>query len=80
MKKFSRSGILKLKKIIFTAVRFLFFLKDVDIGKVLVSNKKKNFKYFIGSLYNDEKVKPLNILSPKTSTYVKGYGGQTKWK
>ena len=33
------------------------FLKDVDIGKVLVSNKissgEKNCKYFIGYLYND---------------------------
>ena len=35
------------------------FLKDVDIGKVLVSNKisfgEKNYKYFIGYLYNDHK-------------------------
>ena len=32
------------------------FLKDVDIEKVLVSNKissgEKNYKYFIGYLYN----------------------------
>ena len=36
------------------------FLKDVDIEKVLVSNKisfdEKNYKYFIGYLYNDHKV------------------------
>ena len=35
-------------------------LKDVDIEKVLVSNKisfgEKNYKYFIGYLYNDHKV------------------------
>ena len=35
-------------------------LKDVDIEKVLVSNKipfgEKNYKYFIGYLYNDNKV------------------------
>ena len=37
------------------------FLKDVDIEKVLVSNKicfgEKSCKYFIGYLYNDNKVK-----------------------
>ena len=41
-------------------------LKDVDIYKVLVSNKiffgEKNYKYFIGYLYNDHKVKPLHIM------------------
>ena len=58
-------------------------LRDVDIEKVLVSNKipfgEKNYKYFIGYLYNDDKVKPLNIMLPKTSAYVKSYDGQTKW-
>ena len=37
------------------------FLKDVDVEKVLVSNKisfvEKNYKYFIGYLHNDHKVK-----------------------
>ena len=33
------SGNLKLRKINFTAIRFLFFLEDADIEKVLVSNK-----------------------------------------
>ena len=55
--------ILKLKKINFTAIKVLFFLKGVDIEKVLVSNKislgERNYKYFIGYLYNDHKVKPL---------------------
>ena len=40
---------------------------------------KKNYKYFIGYLYNDNKVKPLHIMLPKTSAYVKSYDGQTKW-
>ena len=39
------------------------FLGDVDTGKVLVSNKissdEKNYKYFIGYIYNNYKVKPL---------------------
>ena len=59
---------LKLKKINFTAIR------DVDIEKVYVSNKisfgEKNYKYFIGYLYNDNKVKPLHIMLPKISTFV----------
>ena len=57
------------------------FLGDVDIQKVLVSNKisfgEKDCKYFIGYLYNGNK--PLNIRSPKTSAYVKSYDEQTKW-
>ena len=56
---------------------------DVDIGKVLVSNKtslgEKNYKYFIGYLHNDDKVKPLHIMLPKTSAYVNSFDGQTKW-
>ena len=58
------------------------FLKDVDIEKVFVSNKisfgEKNYKYLIGYLYNDSKVKPLHIMLPKTSAYVKSYDGQIK--
>ena len=30
-------------------------------------------------MYNDNKVKPLHILLPKRSAYVKSYDGQTKW-
>ena len=59
------------------------FLKDVDIEKVLVSNKisfdEKNYKYFIDYLYNDHKFKSLHIMLPETSAYVKIYDGQTKW-
>ena len=49
------------------------FWKDVDIEKVLVSNKiyfhKKNYKYFIGYLY-DHEVKVLHTMLPKTKPYV----------
>ena len=52
-------------KINFTTIKVLFLKKDVDIEKVLVSNKisfgEKNNKYFISYLYNDPKVKPLHI-------------------
>ena len=72
----------KLKKKIFTIIRLL-FLKDVDIAKLLVSNKvpfgKNSWKYFIGYLHNGHKVKPLHKVLPKTSAYVKMYDGQTKW-
>ena len=57
------------------------FKKYVDIDKLLVSSKisfgEKNYKYFIGYLYKDHKVKPLHIIPSKTRTYVKSYGRQT---
>ena len=75
--------ILKLKKINFTALKVLFFfLKDVDIQKVLISNKissGEKKQYSIGYLYNDNIVKLVHIMLSETSTYVKSYGGQTKW-
>ena len=56
------------------------FLEDVNIKKVLVSNKiyfdEKNYKHLIGYLYNDFQVKPLHIMLPKASAYVKSYDGQ----
>ena len=56
---------------------------DVDTEKVLASNKislgEKNYRYFIGYLHNDDKVKSLHIMFLKTNTNVKSYDGQTKW-
>ena len=73
---------MKLKKINLTATIVLFFLEDVDIEKVLVSNKtssaEKDYKYFIGYFYNDYKLKWLHIMLPKTSAYVKSCDGKTK--
>ena len=40
---------------------------------------KKKHKYFIGYLYNDNKVKPLHLMLPETGAYVKSYDGQRKW-
>ena len=72
-----------MKKINFTAIRVLILGGGVNIEKLLVPNKisfgEKSYKYFIGCLYNDDKVKPLNIMLPKTSAYVKSYDRQTKW-
>ena len=51
--------------------------------KVLVSNNisfaERNYKRFIGCFYHDHKVKPIHVMLPKTSGYVKRYDGQTKW-
>ena len=38
-----------------------------------ISTGEKNYKYFTGYLYND---KPLHIMLPKTSGYVKSYDGE----
>ena len=67
------------KKIFFYGNKIPIF----DIEKVLVSNKicvgeKKCYKYFIRYLYNSNEVKPLNIMVPKTSGYVKSCDGKTK--
>ena len=40
---------------------------------------KKNYKYFTGYLYNGNKVKPLNIMLPKTRTYAKHFDLLIKW-
>ena len=39
----------------------------------------KNYKHFIGYLYDNHKVKALHIMLPKTTAYLKSYDGQTKW-
>ena len=44
---------------------------------ILVSHKiSSGEKYVIGYLYDDYKIKPLHIMLPKTSGYVKSYDGQ----
>ena len=67
--------ILKLKNITFTTIKVLFFLEDVDVEKVLVSKKisfdEKIYNYFPDLLYNDYKIKPLHIILPKTTAYLK---------
>ena len=75
--------ILKLKNINFTAIKVLFFIEDRDVENASVSSKisagEKSYKYFIGYLYDDNEIKPLHIMVPKTSAYVKSYDGQIKW-
>ena len=47
----------------------------VDVQKVLVSKKisfgERNCKYFSGDSYDNHKFKPLYIMFPKTTAYVK---------
>ena len=80
-KKFLAFGDIEIEKNEFYPNKILIPLRNVDIEKVSVSNKisfcEKNYKYFIGYLHNDKKVKPLHIIIPKTSAYVKSFDGQT---
>ena len=39
---------------------------------------KKNYKCFIGYSHDDYEIKPLHIMLPKASMYLKGYDRQTK--
>ena len=48
----------------------------ISFGKK--KKKKKNHKYFFGYFHNDHKVKPLHIMLPKISSYLKIYNGETK--
>ena len=50
-------------------------LKKLNINKYFIPY----YKYFIGYLYNNSKVKPLHVMLPKTRAYVRSYDGQTKW-
>ena len=47
-------------------------MKNIDINKVVVSNKftfdKQDFKYFIGDKDNKE-IRPLSIFFPEMSLY-----------
>ena len=63
------------KKINFIAIRLLFF-KRFKTRLLLV---KKNYKYYIGYLNNDHKVKPVHIMLPSACADVKSYDRQTKW-
>ena len=72
---------IEIKKM-FYSIKIPVHLRDIDIEKVLVFDKisfgEKNYKYFIGYLYIDHKVRPLHMMLPKTREYVKSYDRQTK--
>ena len=45
----------------------------------MVPSGKKIYKYFIDYRDDDHKSKPLCIMLPKTSAYLKDYNGVNKW-
>ena len=57
-------------------------IDEVDIDETLISNKvssgEENYEYFISYKDDDYKVKPLCIMLPKISRYVKSYDDETK--
>ena len=53
-------------------------LRNYQYLKGIFLVKKINM-YFNSFLYGDFKVKPLHMILPKASTYVKNFDGQTKW-
>ena len=64
-------GNIEVENQIFTDIKLLLLLEEVDIDNVLVSNKisfgERNYKYFIGCLSDDYKIKPLHMMQPKIS-------------
>ena len=54
----------------------------MDIDNILVSNKissgEKNYEYLIGCLCDNYKIKPLHVMFPEMSMYLKKFDGQTK--
>ena len=74
-KKSSTFGNIKIEKNNFAVTRLQILLGDVAIAKVLVFKKisfgEKNYKFFTGYLFNNHKVKPLHIMLPKATAYVK---------
>ena len=75
--------IFKLEKNKFYRHKTPILLKDVNIEKVLVSNKisfgEKYYKYFFGYLYDNHKVKSLHIMLPKNKHLCKKLWWTTKW-
>ena len=68
--------ILKSKNKIFTNIKSLISIKNIDINKIVAFNKfsfvQRSFEYFIG--YKDaKKNRPLCIFLPKVSKYIKDF-------
>ena len=76
-------GDMEIKKRKFCHCKNLIFLEYADTDNIkvssMVSSVEKSYKYFIDYKDDDYKIKPLHIMLPKTSAYVKLYSGETKW-
>ena len=59
------------------------FKKELDADNILISKEissgEKDYKYFIGYVDDDYKIKPVHTMLSKTSAYVKSCDGETKW-
>ena len=70
-------GDTEIEKQIFYRYKSPIFLEDANTDNTLVSNiissYGKIYIYFIGYLYDDYRSKPLHIMPPKTSAYVKDH-------
>ena len=61
----------------------LILFEDLDINNAqltsMVSSGEKNCELFIGYKdHDDYKIKPLHLMLPKTSTYLKSYDRETR--
>ena len=76
-------GDIEIEKSKFYHCRNSVFLEFIDIQNVLVSGTtsadEERYKYFFNYLYDNNKIKPMHIMLPKTSTHVENCDGQTKW-
>ena len=76
-------GDMEIKKRKFCHCKNLIFLEYADNDNIkvssMVSSVEKSYKYFIDYKDDDYKIKPLHIMLPKTSAYVKIYYGETEW-
>ena len=69
-----RFGKTKVGKEEFYRAKYLIKVWDVDVNNVVISKsieKKNNFKHLIGFLH--EVIRPLVLILPKTSGYVKTF-------
>ena len=81
MERIIKFGDIEIQKQKFHEHNGLISIKNIDINKIVVSNKvsfgKKRFKYFIG--YKDaKKIKPLCMFPPKMSAYSRDFD-ETKY-
>ena len=75
-KAVTKFGEIKIQKPKFHQRKRPISIANIDIDKILVSNKvsfgKKEFKYFIGHK-NAQKTNPLCMFLPKMSAYRRGF-------
>ena len=71
-------GDIVIEKWKFHRYKNLIFQEDVVIDNK-ISFGDNSYKFFIGYMNDDYENKPLFIMLPKTSAYVKSYDNENKW-